>query len=277
MFVYEKQKLKSKLILYDDVLHIEPDVLKEKGLYKIFWILSGEMELIINHQPYRFKEGEVISLSHLHSVEVGRVDGKSQALFFNDNFYSIALHDHEVMCDGVLFNGSPHIVKFSLTSASKTKLQTFIAVMIEEFSIEDDLQDEMLRILLKRLIITCCRLTRNTHGLISQHNKRFDTMRKFYILVDEHFREKKQVQDYATILHKSPKTLANILLSFHQPSAIKIIHNRIIIEAKNLLHYTSKSSKEIAHILGFTDHASFSRFFRNVTGQSPTGFRRNSR
>ena len=48
------------------------------------------------------------------------------------------------------------------------------------------------------------------------------------------------------MLNKSPKTLANILSAYQQPSAIRIIHNRIQAEARRLLLYTAKSSKEPA-------------------------------
>ncbi len=273
-FVYEKQKLKSKFILCD-TLHMEPDLLKEKNLYKFIWILSGKVELIINHQMHVFNAGEMITLSYLHTLDLGEIAGTYQSLLFNDNFYNISDNDHEVMCNGILFNGSSNVINFVIPAEDRNNLDMIVQMMKDEFSIEDDLQGEMLRILLKRQIILCCRLARNKHGEIAHHNSRFETMRKFYILVDEHFRDKKQVQEYATLLHKSPKTITNILSTFHQPSAIKIIHNRIITEAKRLLHYTSKSSKEIAHILGFENQATFSRFFKNFTGHSPTEFRRN--
>ncbi|MDH6304412.1 AraC-like DNA-binding protein [Parabacteroides sp. PF5-5] len=271
-FVYEKSKLKSLLIL-SDTLHTDPIFLKDKTLYKIIWIVSGKIELIVNHQRHIFKAGEVITLSYLHNVELGKIDGTYQSILFNDNFYHIVNNDHEVLCNGLLFNGSPHIVKFDASKDDMYKLSRIADTMIEECTMEDRLQGEMLRILLKRLIIICCRMAHFKHGVIPQRDARFEVMRKFYTLVDAHFKEKKQVQEYADMLNKSPKTLANILSTYHQPSAIRIIHNRVVAEAERLLHYTSKSSKEIAGILGFEDHASFSRFFRNATGQSATEFR----
>lgn len=275
-FVYEKSKLKSLFVLCD-TLQTEPELLKDKSLYKIIWIVSGKIELIINHQHHIFRAGQIITLSYLHNVELGKVDGIYQTILFNDNFYHIGDNDHEVLCNGVLFNGSPYVVKFDASKEDMYKLERIVDVVIEEFSVDDSLQEEMLRLLLKRLIIICCRLARLKHGVIPQHSGRFEVMRKFYILVDKHFKEKKQVQEYADMLHKSPKTLANILSSFQQPSAIKIIHNRIISEAERLLHYTSKSSKEVAMMLGFEDHASFSRFFKNTTGKSATEFRQQFR
>ena len=57
------------------------------------------------------------------------------------------------------------------------------------------------------------------------------------------------------------------------PSPLRVIHERVEAEAKRLLLYSSKSAKEIADILGFEDQASFSRFFKNMTGQSAVQFR----
>ena len=101
----------------------------------------------------------------------------------------------------------------------------------------------------------------------------FEIIRQFFILVDTHYREKKQVQDYADMLHKSPKTLSNIFSTCKLPSPLRIIHERIEAEAKRLLLYSTKSSKEIADLLGFEDQSSFSRFFKNMTGQSTVQFR----
>ena len=75
------------------------------------------------------------------------------------------------------------------------------------------------------------------------------------------------------MLHKSPKTLSNIFSTCKLPSPLRVIHERVEAEAKRLLLYSNKSAKEIADILGFEDQASFSRFFKNMTGQSAVQFR----
>ncbi|MDR1555640.1 MAG: AraC family transcriptional regulator [Tannerellaceae bacterium] len=268
--------MKSKLILCD-TLEKDVELLRDKTLYKFIWIYEGEVELVINHQHLTFHAGEIVSLSYLHHLKLGEINGRYRVMLFNNRFYHIIDHDSEVFCNGLLFNGSQNIISFRVNDEEALKLDRLTELFLEEVAIHDSMQDEMLRIILKRAIILCCRLARNKHGVLPQRCMRFEIMRKFYALVDEHFREKKQVQEYADILHKSAKTLANILSYYHQPSAIKIIHNRIIAEAERLLYYTSKSSKEIGFQLGFEDHASFSRFFKNATGMSATEFRRQDR
>lgn len=52
------------------------------------------------------------------------------------------------------------------------------------------------------------------------------------------------------------------------------MHQRIVLEAKRDLIYTSLTINQLADSLGFADPAYFSRFFRRMTGLSPRDFRR---
>ena len=63
-------------------------------------------------------------------------------------------------------------------------------------------------------------------------------------------------------------------MSYGRPSPLRIIHERVEAEAKRLLLYSSKSAKEIAEILGFEDISAFSRFFKNMTGESITDYKK---
>lgn len=274
--LFENSKIKGKVILSDS-LDINPTLLKDKTLYKFIWVTAGEIELNVDHQSILLKAGQLITLSHLHHLEFERIDGTYFALMFNSNFYCIYGNDHEVSCNGLLFHGSSHVMIFDLSDQERHKIDTLTGIMQEEFGSHDHLQDEMLRVLLKRFIILCTRMAENRQGVRKQNSMQFETIRKFYVLVDTWFKEKKQVQEYADMLNKSPKTLANLLSTYQQPSAIRVIHNRIQAEAQRLLLYTSKSSKEIAMSLGFEDQATFSRFFKNATGLSATEYRKKNK
>lgn len=274
--LFENIKIKGKVFLTDS-LDANPALLKDKTLYKFIWVTTGEIELNVDHQSIVLKAGQLITLSHLHHLEFDRVNGTYFALMFNSNFYCIYGNDHEVSCNGLLFHGSSHVMVFDLSDKERQKIDILTGIMHEEFESYDHLQDEMLRVLLKRFIILCTRMAENRQGVRKENSMQFETIRKFYVLVDTWFKEKKQVQEYADMLNKSPKTLANLLSTYQQPSAIRVIHNRIQAEAERLLLYTSKSSKEIALSLGFEDQATFSRFFKNATGLSTTEFRKKNK
>lgn len=194
---------------------------------------------------------------------------------FDKSFYCIEDHDQEVGCAGFLFYGSTNTFILKIDQPELKKIQLLVKVFIEEFNTVDNIQGEMLRVLLKRLIIKMTRLAK-LQFLDTQNitDKKLDVIRKFNLLVEKHYKEERQVKYYASLVNRSPKTLSNLFLLYNHKSPMQVIHERIIIEAKRLFNYTDKSVKEISFLLGFKDEGHFSRFFKNETGVSPSFFKK---
>lgn len=263
--------LNGNLVLCRDLRDAE--LTRRPDLYKFLWVRQGALSLEVDHVPMRLEAGEIVSLTPLHHVGSLRADGDCLSLLFDSNFYCIFGHDGEVSCSGLLFNGSSEVLRLELSEMRTAALQRVVDDLRAEYGVVDGLREEMLRMQLKRFIIICTRIAREHFSVGADREKLFDTVRRYYVLVDEHFRTKKRVQDYAGLLHRSPKTLANLFASCGQPSPLNIIHDRVNAEARRLLLYTPKSAKEIAYLLGYEDTAAFSRFFAKMNGESITGFR----
>lgn len=254
--------------------HERASLQRDKTLYKFIWVQSGTLTLEIDHIPMRLEKDEIVTLTPLHHLEVKEVDGEYLTFVFNSNFYCIYGHDNEVSCNGYLFYGSSQVMRLALSAGQSSNLHDIVRIFRQESVIHDNLQEEMLRIVLKRFIITCTRIARQRFGVGQEKEKTFDIIRQYYVLVDRHFKEKKQVQDYADILCRSPKTLSNLFSTCGLPSPLRVIHDRIEAEAMRLLLYTHKSAKEISSILGFEDLSAFSRFFKKMTGESVSDYRK---
>ena len=252
----------------------ERELQKDKTLYKFIWVKNGSINIVVDHVEMVLETNDIVPLTPLHAVEISAINGDYLTFLFNSNFYCIFGHDNEVSCNGFLFHGSSDIMKLKVNSEQCEELNGIIQRFHGECGIQDNLQEEMLRILLKYFIITCTRIARDKLHITKEKEKSFDLVRKFYVLVDQHFKEKKQVQDYADLLHRSPKTLSNLFASYGLPSPMRVIRERIEAEAKRLLIYTNKSAKEIGELLGFEDSATFSRFFRTMTGENIFEFRK---
>src|SRR5690606_24536184 len=115
--------------------------------------------------------------------------------------------------------------------------------------------------------------------LISQKNQRFTVpdlnekrVYQFFILLENHFKEEKQVGFYADKLYISSKRLNQILKEKTGKSISALLHERTIMEAKHELFVSERSIKEIALELGFEDQSYFTRFFKRMTGQTPEAF-----
>ena len=254
--------------------HENKALMQNKTLYKFIWVQEGTLAIEIDHVLMRLEKDEIISLTPLHHIDIKEVNGKYLSLVFNSNFYCIYGHDNEVSCNGFLFHGSSDIMRIKLTPDQSKKLHSISDIFMDECVIKDNLQEEMLRIVLKRFIITCTRIARERFSISEEKEKSFDIVRQFYVLVDQHYKEKKQVQDYAELLYRSPKTISNLFAEYGLPTPLRIIHEGVEAEAKRLLLYTNKSAKEISGILGFDDIAAFSRFFKKMTKESISEYRK---
>ncbi len=56
-------------------------------------------------------------------------------------------------------------------------------------------------------------------------------------------------------------------------SAVEIIRERVLLEAKRLLVNSDLMVSQIAETLHFEDNAYFTRFFKKYLGTTPEGFR----
>lgn len=95
----------------------------------------------------------------------------------------------------------------------------------------------------------------------------------FRAMVAERYKTLKSPGEYASALHLSLSYLNEAVKEATGFTVSYWIQHEILLEAKRLLYYGGGSVKEIAHELGYADHAYFSRMFKKVVGRSPGEFR----
>lgn len=193
---------------------------------------------------------------------------------FNREFYCILDHDTEVGCVGFLFYGINHPMFIRLTEDENKEIIFLESRFQIEWESNDRFQGEMLRTLLKHLIIKITRLAKSQSEIYQNFSDdKLDIVRRLSVLIELNYKKEHSVKFYADALNKSPKTLSNIFSILKQQAPSKLIHNRITLEAKRYLNYTDKTAKEIAFELGFEDVSSFSRFFKRNTGLNISSFK----
>jgi AraC family transcriptional activator of pobA len=95
---------------------------------------------------------------------------------------------------------------------------------------------------------------------------------RFRSLVESWYREHQSVAKYTRALGVTEKRLAVACRTAVNRTPLELIHDRLVIEAKRSLLYTSMSIAEVAYSLGFEDPAYFSRFFTRQAGVAPRVF-----
>ena len=247
---------------------------KEK-LLTIAWNKGESQTVNIDGIQYEFPQHTVVCLMVNQTFQFSN-PSSIIAWQFNRDFYCIVDHDREVSCVGFLFYGSQQMMFTSLNEKEQCKLKLLLNVFEEEFETVDDIQEDMLRMLLKRLIIIITRLAKQQ--FLKDKNlavEKLDIIRRFNLLVENHYKVQHRVHFYAGQVNRSPKTLANLFALYNNRSPLAVIQERVLLEAKRLLIYTDKSSKEIAYELGFEDASYFSNFFKKFSTFSPSDFRKN--
>lgn len=104
-------------------------------------------------------------------------------------------------------------------------------------------------------------------------SENYKLVNRFRKLVVQHYLTKRQVADYAQMLSVSPNHLNKTVKENTGQTASEAIKEMLLQEAKSLLRYTDNSVAEIAYKLDFSEPASFNRFFKTITNETPLSFR----
>ena len=99
-------------------------------------------------------------------------------------------------------------------------------------------------------------------------------LRKFVLLVNNHYFDKRTVQEYAEMLSVTANYLSQSVKRASGRNALAFITERLTSEAKSLIQYTDFGIAEIAYKLNFSDPANFGKYFRSQVGQSPSEYRK---
>jgi len=107
-----------------------------------------------------------------------------------------------------------------------------------------------------------------------QKTRREEIMAQFMIAVGENLREHRDVSFYAQKVFVSPKHLSSVVKQLTGITAGEFIGRFVAMEAKILLRNTDLSIQEISERLNFLTQSHFGKYFRKVTGITPTQYRK---
>lgn len=238
----------------------------------IIWNTDSPISIVIDNIEYRLLKNEMIFLTEFHKIDTFNFQS-ARLVRFNRPFYCIIDHDTEVGCKGLLFFGASNVPIVSIPDEEFEKFDILWKMFRLEMTSKDNLQVEMLQIMLQRLLILSARSYKKSSQFDKLEKSQMDIVREYNFLVESNFLKHHDVAYYASLLHKSPKTLSNLFSIVSKKTPLNIIHDRIMLDARKRILYTDRSIKEIAHELGYEDIQTFSRFFKNKEGISPVEYR----
>lgn len=104
--------------------------------------------------------------------------------------------------------------------------------------------------------------------------RRNEYVREFVRLVHMHYLRERSVSFYADKLFISPKYLSLLVKRATGRSAARWIDEFVLMEAKNMLRFSGKNIQQVAYALNFPTQSSFGKYFKHLTGLSPSEYQR---
>ncbi len=103
-------------------------------------------------------------------------------------------------------------------------------------------------------------------------SRRIGYVQDFMRLVQTHYKSERSLKFYAERMFISPKYLSRVIKEATGRSAADWIDHFVVQEAKNMLRFSSKSIQQVAYALNFPTQSSFGKFFKHITGMSPSEY-----
>ena len=306
----EKQTLEKKIIVHNNISYLQydlatdqantsffdisdisvlnkmhPEALQEMhchNFYSIFWFNSGKGTHIVDFDEYEIEQGTVFFLSPkpIHTYRnLSNVDGI--AMCFPEDFLLKIDKELQGRIKTKMFYPANGFAHCKISEAAKEKMMPIVKLMQEASALQYEdksLQASYFASLLSLLLIDMIRLGEWGDSSFSNvSSDSFQVYAKFVQMVEDNYIEHHAVKDYIEKLGVSQTTLNLYTQQYAKTTPLKIINNRIILEAKRLLRYSTTRKKTIAFDLGFKDDSYFIKLFKRNVGMSPVEFREKER
>ncbi|WP_242664355.1 helix-turn-helix domain-containing protein [Chlorobium sp. N1] len=233
--------------------------------FEILWFTSsGESPHFIDFEPYPAEAGLLYLLApgQVHAYE--GLAGSGYAIVFTfELFSSIQNPRLRLMFNPFMNRGIPS------GALEAAVLRQLAELMVQESGGRKDFF--IILSYLEAFLRHIARMPSEASFVLTKAGER---MGKLFELIEGGFRTERRSGFYASALGITPKRLNEILNERFGLTLTRILHRRLILEAKREVAYGRKSFKQIAFELGFSDQAYFSRFFKMRTGMMPADFRR---
>lgn len=243
--------------------------------YTVIWSYTAKGKHIIDFKEYPIEPQFIffVSPEQVHQV-ITEPNSNGIVILFTPEFLQKNSIREDFISNLRLFSNSDETPPLPINENMSQKLKVFADAMVSTFKSSADMKFETIGAYLKLFLIEC-----NNHCSLypSDNTQSIEVGRtlvqNFKMLVESHFRTRHLVKDYADMLNVTPGYLNEVIKEAIGKPAKNYIQNRLILETKRMLTFTSKSIKEIGYELGFEDPSHFSKFFKAYTGISFADFK----
>lgn len=235
---------------------------------------SLDMQIGLDHYPHLPRTLAFTFPNQIFSKKNASKDAAGYYLLFNADFLNDIIPAMQIGEEFPFYNifGTP------VFQISTDELECMLSLVM---SINNELQqqragrEKAIKMYLYLLLLEAKRSyeRQNLSHADSHLSEPHRLVSRFRKLVAQHYLTKRQVGDYAQLLGVSANHLNKTVKQNTGQTASEAIREMLLQEAKLMLRYSDSSVAEIAYRLDFSDPASFNRFFKSMTNETPLSFR----
>ena len=195
---------------------------------------------------------------------------------FDEGFFSHTADNLDTIIKYSVFNAFHRPPYYIIDNETGARLKGIANEICREYQNKDQFaHSSYLYNLVKMFLIVIIRDgLRVDHKHIYNNSAAYLYFINFRKELDKNYRRYHTVKQYATALGMSVKTLNNSSIQCSGHAPLKLINNRLVVEAKRMLKSKPMLIKEIAYELGFDDDSYFVKFFKRQTGLLPSEFKK---
>ncbi len=166
------------------------------------------------------------------------------------------------------FNSNPIVL---INEEVKARIIPLLERLIAEYHVGDNCRLDILRIYLMAVFTELKSFINNQNA--KTNDSAFQITEQYKKYLSEYIYEKQKIVDYAELLAISPNHLNKCVKKTLGKSALDLLNEMLLLEAKVLLKQTDLTITEIAYELGKNEIRNFARFFKSQTGMRPSEYR----
>lgn len=251
-------RIEDNFDLFDFSQHYQFD------FYQIFWFIEvsdQQQEIDFIAYPLEAQQIWIIYPGQVHYFDPTAVSGYYLAID-KDYFHRILFQ--EAKQQGFTENAP---LKFEVTASMRPLFEHLSLLIEQEF--HDQRRANVLEKYLELFILHLQDLP-----VLQQRHVTIDArIHKLLELVELHYISERKNEFYADKVALSVKRMNEILLRSVGKSLKQQLQDRLLLEAKRLVGYSTDNIQDISNILGFSDVTYFNRFFKKLTLVTPLDFR----
>lgn len=244
---------------------------RHAGLHQFQLLRSGSAQVVLDQLPHRVIAPAVIVMApgcvHSFDYEPG---SSGLQVTLPSAMLARAFAGTPSLADGF---GASRVIDRDALAGSEDDVGELFVRLAAEFERAAPGRTEALQAHVALLAVSLLRCEHERQAAGAPAALRDTLVQRYRALLEIHLRQHRPLGFYADALHVTPDHLSRACRGVTGLSALELMHDRLVLEARRLLAYTNAQIGEIATELGFTDPAYFSRFFTRRAGGSPLAYR----